>query len=116
MSLATLLDTPCTIVSRSDEGDTDAHGNPVLTEAISETTCVLQQRQRDEPGDAGELSVTLWTLFLPVDTVLHTDDAVVVDGLVYEVVGDPWNAKEGSPDMWHVEATLRRTASGEAGS
>lgn len=116
MSLAQLLNQPCTIVSRSDEGDTDAYGDPILTESAAETTCVLQQNRRDEPGEAGELSDTLWTLFLPTGTALNTDDAVVVNGKIYELVGEPWDATEGSADMHHVEATLRRTAGGEGGS
>lgn len=114
--LATLLNTPCTLVHRSDEGDEDAYGDPILTETTVETVCSLQQRQRDEPGDAGELSVTLWTLFLPTGTALATDDAVVVRGEIFELVGEPWDALEGSAAVHHVEATVRRTAGGEGGS
>lgn len=116
MSLESLLNTPCQIITRSDEGDQDAYGDPILTETVTETVCALQQNRRDEPGDMGELSDTLWTLFLPTDTELATDDAVVAYGKVFELVGDPWDAREGSADMWHVEATVRRTAGGEEGS
>jgi hypothetical protein len=116
MSLATLLNKPCLLVRRSDSGGEDAHGNPIEDETVTEVLCEIQQRQRSEDDDAGELSDTLWTLFLPHGTDLDTSDAVIVGGLVYEVMGDPWDAVQGSPDMWHVEATVRRTAGSEDGS
>jgi hypothetical protein len=116
MSLATLLDKPCLIVSRSDSGSFDAHGNEIPTETTVDTVCELQQQQRLEPATEGELSDTRWVLFLPDGTDIDTSDAVVVDGKVYELVGDPWDARSGSPDMWHIEASVRRTAGGEQGS
>lgn len=116
MTLATLLNKPCQLVRRSDSGDIDAHGGEIETETVTEVMCDLQQRQRSEDEESGELSDTLWTLFLPTGTDIDTSDAVVVGGRVYELVGDPWDAQQGSPDMWHLEATVRRTAGGEQGS
>jgi hypothetical protein len=69
--------------------------------------CEIQQTKRDEPGDAGELSVTTWTAFLPHGTEIDTGDTLTVGDVEYEVIGDPWPATTGSPDMWHVEATLK---------
>lgn len=114
--LANLLNTPCQIVRRLPSAETDEYGNEIPGEELVSTTCSLQQRSRDEPGGAGELSITLWNLYLPTGTALSTGDAAVVGGHVYEVVGEPWDAREGSPAVWHVEATVRRTAGAEVGS
>lgn len=110
MSLSELLNKPCTIVSRSDEGDIDAYGVEIPTETETATVCELQQERRDEPDDAGELSITTWMLFLPHNTRFKTGDAVIVGTYTYEAVGDSWNAEQGSVDMWHVEARVKRTA------
>lgn len=114
--LTDLLNKPCLILRRSETGQLDAHGGEIETETTESVMCDLQQRVRSEEGDAGELSDTLWTLFLPTGTDIRTDDAVVVGGRVYELVGDPWDAIQGSPDMYHVEATVRRTSGDEEGS
>lgn len=116
MSLTTLLSRPCALVRRTDSGSTDDDGNAIKTEVATQTVCSLQQIRREEPGDAGELSITLWDLFLPTGTAIDTSDAVIVGGDVYEVVGDPWDATEGSARMHHVEATVRKTAGAEDSS
>lgn len=114
--LTDLLSRSMTIVARSDTGDTDEYGNPVPTEAATTVLGELQQVRRDEPGDQGELSDTHWLLILPAGTSIDTGDAVICDGEIYEVVGDPWparNPRTGAQS--HIEATLRRTGS-EGGS
>ncbi len=118
MSLTTLLSKPCTIIAKSPSDEVSRFGNVLYDETETATVCELQQRRREEPEDAGELSVTVWDLFLPIGTVLHTDDTVVVDGLEYEVTGEPWDARTGSATVWHVEATVVRArgADDEAGS
>jgi hypothetical protein len=118
MSAERMMKTPCTLLLRQEEEE-DALGNPVLGEPVEvETTCALQQRRRDEPTGEGETSVTEWDLFLPHGTEINTGDAVRVKGRVYELVGDPWDADEGSRAMWHVAATVKRVAGagGEVGS
>jgi hypothetical protein len=116
VTLSQLLSTPCTIVRRSASGTTDEHGNDIPSETTAATVCELQlqpTRASGEPSSAGELSNTLWDLFLPTGTDIRTGDAVVVRGQEYELVGDPWDATTGSASMHHVEATVRRTVGAE---
>lgn len=112
MSLASLLNRPITIVHRTTSGDTDAFGNDVPTETLISTTGELQQRQRKEAEDEGELSDAQWTLFLLPGTDIATGDAIVCDGQIYELVGDPWDARNPRTQIFsHIECTLRRVAS-----
>lgn len=117
MPLATLLNLPVTIVRRDDLGDEDERGNDLPTETLVETVGELQQQQRAEPADAGELSDTRWLLILPAGTDIRTGDGIVCDGQRYEMVGDPWHARNPrTQTASHVECTLRRTASPETAS
>ncbi len=119
MSLTDLLNRPMTLVQRVDMGDTDDYGNTVPTETRVEVLGELQQISRDEPDDAGETSDTRWTLFLLAGTSVKTGDAVICDGETFEVVGDPWHARNPRTGVEsHIQATLRRTAgtSEEVGS
>lgn len=110
MSLTTLLNRPLTIVYRTHSTQTDVFGNTIPTETLVDTVGELQQAQRAEHD--GELSDTRWTLFLPADTQISTGDAIVCDGQIYELVGDPWDARNPRTQRQsHIEATLRRTAS-----
>lgn len=115
--LSTLINRPCTIIRRHEGTTRDAHGNLIPDEEEVETVCELQQRQRSEGDDAGELSDTRWMLFLPAGTEIDTGDGVVVDGQTFEMVGDPWNARNPRTQQEsHIEATVRRTAGEETGS
>lgn len=118
MSILTrYMTTPCTIVRRIDSGEQDVYGDEIEGESTFDTVCDLQQRRREEPEGAGELSVTEWLLIAPVDVDLTTGDAVIVAGAEYEVVGEPARLRELSPRMHHLEATLKLTAAaGERGS
>lgn len=114
MSLAALLNRPLTLVRRSYLGETDEYGGDIPTETSVAVVGELQQVRRDEPDAEGELSDTMWTLFLPAGTDVNTGDAVICDGQVYEVVGDPWNARNPRTQVEsHIECSLRRT--GNAG-
>lgn len=107
--LSQLLNRPCTIVHRTASGDSDAYGNATATETTTDTVCELQQRRRDEPDAQGEFSDTEWLLILPAATTIDTSDVVRVDGDSFEVVGDPWAARNPRTGVQsHVEATLRR--------
>jgi hypothetical protein len=115
MSLSTLINKPCEIERRSLSADTDRYGNYLNTTTIVATVCELQQRIRKEPGEEGELSDTIWRAFFPAGTPIDTSDAVVVDDIVYEVVGDPWQARNPrTQTLSHVEATLRKTGDSTA--
>lgn len=116
MSPASLISKPCRIVRRLPGTRTDPYGREIPNEQIVDTVCEIQRMPRrtdGEPAAGGEVSDTLWHLFLPSGTEIRTGDAVIFEGASYEMVGDPWDARTGSPRMWHVEATLRRTAGSE---
>lgn len=110
MSLATLIDRPCTVIRRAEEGESfDQYGDPIVLEDEFETVCEIQQASREEPAGAGEFSRTIWDAWFPFGTPLDTSDRVEVPGFgVFEVIGDPWPAQKGS--IAFVEATLIRTA------
>lgn len=113
MSLSTLMTKPCTITRRSaSTTQIDASGDAVVNTTTLTTVCEIQPQQRadTEPAEQGELSDTHWDLFLPWGTALDTSDKVTVGGQAFEVVGAPWNAQTGSSRMWHVAASVRRTA------
>lgn len=110
--LSTLINRPCVITRRLSTGSEDDYGNLIPDESTIETVCELQQKQRTEPAGQGELSDTQWTLFLLPGDTLRTGDVVTVDDEDYEVVGEPWQARNPRTQLLsHVEATLRRTAS-----
>jgi hypothetical protein len=109
-----LLNIPCTISqpSSDDDGPTDVYGNPTGGDpTVTETVCELQQQRRTEPDADGELSDTTWLLVLPAGTQLDTAATVIVNDTAYEVVGDPWPARNPRTRReHHIEATVRRTA------
>jgi hypothetical protein len=109
--ISTLINRTCTIVKRSESGTQDELGNDVSTETTVEAVCELQQKARDEQDDQAETSDTLWNLFLLPDTDIDTGDSAVVDGLWFELVGAPWNARNPRTQQTsHMEATVRRVA------
>lgn len=110
--LSQLLNRPCTITSRTASGEIDESGDETYTPTTVETVCELQQRRRDEPDAQGEFSDTDWLIFLPAGTAIDTSDTVTVDGVTYEVVGDPWPARNPrTQTVSHVEASLRKAGS-----
>lgn len=114
MTLATLINRPCAIIRRTNTGTTDDLGNEIPSEAAVETVCEIQQRSRDEQDDQGELSETVWNVFLPAGTVIHNGDAIVVDGAEYELVGEPWAARNPRTQAEsHLELTVKRTRGDE---
>ncbi len=85
---------------------------------MTEIVCEVQQRQRNEDADQGEMSESDWLGIFPVGTELTTADAISVEGLgEFELVGAPWPARNPRTQLAsHVEATLRRTAGAADGS
>lgn len=115
MSIAGQLTRPCTIRHRpvlDEDPEVNEYGDPVPgAPIVVETFCEIQQRQRDEGDDQGELSDTRWLLVLAAGEQIGSADTVVVDGQAFELVGDPWPVWDrlvGAAD--HIEATVRRTA------
>lgn len=103
-----------TITHRTASGQRDEYGSEIPTDSNTTTVGELQQTQRAEPGQAGELSVTTWLLVLPAGTAIETGDTATIGTDSYEVVGDPWHARNPRTQTEsHVEATVKRTAGSE---
>lgn len=115
--ISQLINRDCKLIRRSDTGEEDELGNTIPTETVVETVCELQQRRRDEPDMGGEVSQTDWVaFFLPTEDV-DTNDLLVVDGLAYELVGDPWTVRDplAGTDS-HIEASVERAGGFREGS
>lgn len=115
--LSALLNRPCTITRKLPGSTTDAYGNENPVTQTVTTVCELQQERHlsdAEPAGQGELSDTKWLLVLPATTTIRTGDTVTVDGLRFEMFGDPWHARNPRTGVEsHVECTVRRTAGSE---
>jgi hypothetical protein len=116
MSVTRMMTRTATIHRELETGQKDRGGNALTEPVEEEVRCALQQKRRTEEEDGGEISDTLWDLYLPFGTEIDTGDSIVVDDRRYEVVGEPWSAQEGSRSMWHLEATVQRTAGAGGGS
>lgn len=113
-----LINRPCVIMRRTSTGSVDGHGNATTTTTSTTTVCELQQNDHTEPAGEGVIAVGVWTLILKAGEVIGPDDRVVVGGLVYEVRGEPWDARDPETgEVDHIEATLVITDGGrETGS
>lgn len=119
MSLTALLNRPCTLIHRALSGDTDEFGNDIPAETIETTVYELQQTQRTEPPAAGDLGISTFLAVFPAGTSISVDTSVVdgIDGHEYEVLGEPWVARNPRTQAEsHIEATVRRTAAEGTGS
>lgn len=113
MSLTSLINRPATLRHRTGGTRRDRDGNRVPEVVEVETVCELQQRQRRE--DADEVSDARWVAFFLPGEIVGTGDELIVDGVSFQVEGDPWPARSPrSRTLSHIEATLRRTAGAEA--
>lgn len=111
--MSRMMSTPCTVISEVPTGEKDRHGDPITETVEIETKCALQPHGRERSSEhegAGEVSDTFWLLLLPWGTDIGTSSMIRVDDREYEVVGEAWNAQEGTRTMWHVEASVRRRA------
>jgi hypothetical protein len=111
-NLSKLLKRTVTVQHRTETGNQDEYGNDVPGIVDQVVKGELQQHSREEAE--GTLSQTGWLLILPPDTLIDTNDGVIVDGETFEVIGDPWRAWNPRLGRFeHVEATLRRTSGEE---
>lgn len=97
-----------TIVRRTP-GAPDRLGVRVPTETQQTVTgCSVQPLGTDEELSNVDRVITRWKLYAPAGTVLTVTDAVMSNGVRYEVEGDPqtWPDIRGVPH--HVECFLRR--------
>lgn len=84
--MSLLLSTTATIITRS--GDTqDAYGEIVKTETETTVTVDLQPLRSNE-DQSGNQGITAYNLYIDGIVDLHSDDAVIIDGATYELVGD----------------------------
>lgn len=103
-----LINRTATVIRRSSSSETDRFGNKKHSETPVPTVCEIQQQRRDE--HEGETSDTLWDVFFLAGTNVNSGDALVVDGEEYELIGDPWEARNPrTRTPSHIEATARRT-------
>lgn len=75
---------------RKTLGAKDLHGNPsVTTTPILVPGCAVWPRVSSENVNGQDLVITGVTVFAPDGTTVLPTDQAVIDGLTYEVVGDP---------------------------
>ena len=107
MSLAQFINQACTIVQRSAD-TVDTFGDQSKTETSTSALCELQPGKESEV-EGGNLGVTTYRLYLDGAVALNADDAIVVAGEHYELVGDAVvrrNSRTGMDD--HTVAIVRR--------
>lgn len=108
MSITTLVNLPCVLIRRS--GDSDDFDDTLPDEHYVDTVCEIQQQQRSEPTDEGDLSVTQWLVIFPAGTVADSGDAVLVEDAEYQLIGAPWAVRNPRTGVeHHVEASATQT-------
>lgn len=108
--LTTLINRPCTVLRRVEDGEDD-YGNTTYRDEAEETVCEIQQRQRREDDDHNELADSGWLIVFELGTTIGSGDSVVVEGEQYEIEGEAWEV--WNPRLQaasHVEASARRTS------
>lgn len=110
MSIATLINRPCTIIRRSASQSTNPYGDKVKSEASSVAVWELQPRDSQEGED--ELAKDTERAFFLSSVALHSGDAVIdgVTGETYEIEGEPMRRRNPRTQAFeHVEAVVKRT-------
>lgn len=101
-----LLRRTATLLLRS-AGPPDEYGDPTSVVVSRDVPCDVQQVSAREALEAG-LQIGTWRAFLPAEAAdLAGWDAMTVDGVTYELNGDPnpvFNPRLGVVD--HVEVAL----------
>ena len=111
MSIESLIRQPCVLTKRAASGAVDEYGDEVLAETQVETVCALQQRRREEEGDAGENSESDWVAFFLPDEDVDTASKLVQGTRTFEFVGSPWPVEDHLRGIvHHIEATVRIAA------
>jgi hypothetical protein len=111
VTLSQLLNLPCVVLHRSPGKEADQLGNKRPAEASTETVCELQQAQAFESESEDQVSDNRWRLFLPFGTEIAAADTVTIAGEDYEVLGEPWPARNPRTQAGsHIEVTVCRTA------
>lgn len=106
--MPTLGGQTATVITRTP-GAKDRFGIPTSVEtSVAVTGCFLQPLETEENLGNIDTVVSHFKLFAPAGTPLTPTGRVVVDGVSYEVRGDPmpWSDIRGIPH--HIECYLRR--------
>jgi hypothetical protein len=108
--ILTLITRPCTIITRTAD-TVNTYGDITKTETPTATLCELQPLRQPNRGEVegGNLSSEAFNLYLLGSVALNADDAVIVDGEHYELVGDA--APRRSPvnsQVAYTRAVVRR--------
>jgi hypothetical protein len=113
--IESLMNRSCTLVRRTGSESYDELGNEIPSTEEVETRCAFQQRERSENAD--EISETSYLLVLPAEEAIDTSDAVVIDGVSYELAGAPAQIEDHlTGNISHIEATIVRASSAEDSS
>jgi hypothetical protein len=109
LSFEQLLSETCTITQRT-AGARDDYNNPVLVDGAStDEPCLLQLFNTGENVYGQDRTLTNYTLFLLPSAEINAYSKVTIDGVDYEVDGDP--AMHPTPaGNHHIEAKVRRIA------
>jgi hypothetical protein len=115
--ISSLLNRPCTLLIRASTGEDD-YGNATVTETTLPAVCAFQrQAATGENESQNNLADSICDLFLPAGSDVSSGDGVIVDGLEYEVDGDPWPVRnERTGEFSHVEVRCRRVSGAEDAS
>lgn len=112
-----MLNRTVTIVHRIPDVDYDEFSGPLPDAPSTETMGSLDQIQRRELDGQGELAAAAYTLFLPAGTIIDSNDSVSIDGVSYELVGEPFQVENKLTGViHHLECTVERTGNDDAGS
>lgn len=112
MSIARLINRPCTIRREVEGKAEDSLGDAVTEPVEVETKCELQQVGGFRGEAEGEVSETRWLIFLLPAEEVGTGDSIDVEGAgVFQVFGEPWRARNPRTGQYsHIQVTVRQTA------
>ncbi len=110
MTVAALINRPCTIIRRSTS-TTDEYGDPILDDTSEDTVCEFQQALSGEEDleQAETREYRVW--FHDSVTPPTGGDALLVDGDLYEFTGPAnllRNPRTGANS--HIQARVRRVS------
>jgi hypothetical protein len=97
---------PCS-VEHTDPGVADEYGDhPPAVTSSSAARCWIAQSTRGE--DEG-VEFERWNIYFPPETTVDANDSIIVYGVTYYVLGNPWVVLDpltATPS--HIEATAMR--------
>lgn len=111
MSLANLLNQPCTITHQAQTGAVDDYGNPTWETTTTETVCYAEQRRTEEDTLDQSTGTEEWRVLIPAGVTVADQDRLNVDGLALEVYGPPWPVwNPRTRRVSHVEIRARQVS------